>query len=209
MSKRVVSGWVLVALLAMAAGGCGAGDEAASRGSSSVSNSASTSAVTATAVTTTAKPKLKRPRFDTVHAALKYVAERVDVPVVVPSNLPDGTTVRDVYIYRGSAQLGLRLPGPRGLTIQYGKAGFDGCGPLHPRAVRVGDNPAVIEVQKLRTSDKRFDGHTYTTLVWPATLKDLDGRYALSGIFSERQILAFAESMEKARAASPRGPKSC
>jgi hypothetical protein len=65
----------------------------------------------------------------------------------------------------------------------------------------------VIEVSKLRPSGKRKRS-THTTLVWPATLKDLEGRYGLSGEFSEKEMIAFAESMERARAARPRGPKT-
>jgi hypothetical protein len=142
--------------------------------------------------------------FESIKAAVDYVSKHVDVTVVAPTNLPNGTTVESVH---GHGQLTLLLPDRRGLTIQYGEAGFDGCGPLHPREVRVGDNPAVIEVSKVHKSGKRKSS-PYTTLVWPATLNDLEGRYGLSGEFSEKEMLAFAESMDKARAAKPRGPKT-
>jgi len=152
--------------------------------------------------------RTKRPHFDTIEEAVAHIGKRVHVAVVLPANLPEGTTVTGAIASRGRGQLGLRLPGPRYLTIQYGVAGFDGCGPLHPRQVTVRGGPAVINDSKLHMSDKRYDGRTYSTLVWPATLKDLEGRYGLSGIFSDERLLAFAESMERARAASPRGPKT-
>ena len=120
-----------------------------------------------------------------------------------------GTKVHSVYSdVKGSAQLNLRLPWPRALTIQYGKAGFDGCGPLHPRQVSVAGMPAVVNSSKLHTSDK-YDGRTYTTLVWPATA-ERTSRVATACPASSAPsgLIAFAESMERARAAKPRGPKT-
>jgi hypothetical protein len=204
MSRGSTPRWLAVALAAATVGGCGSDSDKAVSGAASRPSPTATTATVEDAGTTT-QTRSKRPHFDTVDDAVAYIANRVDVPVAVPANLPTGATVASAAAEDGSGYLTLRLPGSRGLTIQYGKAGFDGCGPDHPRQVMVGDNPAVIEVTKLHTSDK-FNGHTYTTLVWPATLKELDGRYALSGIFSEKQILAFAQSMDKARATKPRGP---
>ena len=144
---------------------------------------------------------------DSIQAGLDFIDARVDVPVVVPRGLPPGTEVENVLAGLDNAQLTLRLGQRRFLTIQYGRAGFDGCGPLHPREVRVAGQPAVIQVSKTRASGKR-KASIYTTLVWPATLKELEGRYGLSGPFSAEEMLAFAESMERARAAKPRGPKT-
>jgi hypothetical protein len=112
----------------------------------------------------------------------------------VTRDLPPGTRLAAApIIHGGSAQLSLRLPGPRLLTIQYGRAGFDGCGPLHPRAVTVAGAPAVLEVDTA-------GGRPYTTLVWPARPASPHGRYGLSGHFSAARLLALAASMAPARA---------
>jgi hypothetical protein len=198
MSRRRASAWSAAALGAAILAGCGDADDGPAAAST-----ATAPTVKATVVSTTPKPRPKRPHFDTIDSALEYIAKRVDVPVAVPGNLPNGVTVAGVYTSRHAAQLTLRIPGPRGLTIEYGEAGFDGCGPSKPRVVMVGSNPAV-----LNEPDPPGKGRIYRTLVWPATLKDLNGRYGLSGYFSAKQMLAFAASMERARAAAPRGPKT-
>lgn len=156
---------------------------------------------TATVRATTSK-KQERRRFKSINQALAAIARRVDVPVALPTNFPDGTKLAaDPSFYGRTAQLTLVVPRKRILTIQYGKAGFDGCGPLHPREVKVADIPAVIESYK---HGKR----PYTTLVWPATLEELVGRYGLSGEFTASRMLAFAASMHRARAITPAGPKN-
>jgi hypothetical protein len=154
----------------------------------------------ATVASRTTTPTDHRAR--SIAAAVQFLSDRVDVAVVVPTNLPVGTELAgDPSVNRTGAQLTLALPRHRFLTIQYGKASFDGCGPLHPRRVTVARIPAVID-----TSTSH--GRPFTTLVWPATLKNLEGRYGLSGQFTAAQILAFANSMQRARSRTPRGPKN-
>ena len=184
----------------MAALLCGCGED---DGPSASAQRAPVAAAKTVSVTTPPRSRPRRPHFESVEGAVAYIAKRVDVPVVAPTDLPAGTTVAGADAEDGSGFLSLRLPGPRALAVQYGKAGFDGCGPTKPRVVRVGSNPAVVS-----SPPSRGKGPPYRTLVWPATLKDLEGRYAVSGRFTVEQLVSFAESMERARAAKPRGPKT-
>jgi hypothetical protein len=145
--------------------------------------------------------------FESIDAALEYIRGRVDVPVAVPSGLPKGVTVEGGIAVEGHAQLHLRfpgrrvrLPGRRVLIIQYGKAGFDGCGPTNPRAVRVGKDQGLLNEPKPYGRDP-----VRRTLVWPATLKHPVGHYALTGELSAKQMLALAESMNRSQTAKPPG----
>jgi hypothetical protein len=194
---------------------CGCGSDGDGTASTKDAGAAATTTTTtkSSAKTTKAKiparaPRRKYRRFHGVQEGLDFIAKGVDVPVVAPTDVPHGGKVLDATVDAGHGFLTLLFPHGRILTIQYGEAGFDGCGPRHPKVVKVGTNPAVIDSTKVKTGGK-LDGRTYTTLVWPATLKDLQGRYGLSGTFTAKEMLAFAESMEKARAAKPRGPKNC
>jgi hypothetical protein len=128
---------------------------------------------------------------------MQLVAQNVTVPVRPPSNLPPGTHAlvqQPIRVTKGdAAQVTLAVPGRGALTLEYGKATFDGCGPLHPRVVEVAGNPGVID------SNRGVHGQTFSTVVWPASLKDLEGTYAVSGPFSARRILSFARSMARDR----------
>ncbi len=131
--------------------------------------------------------------------AIDAINARVDVPVALPRNLPAGTEVKsEPTFYDGGAQLALELPDHRILSIAYGRGGFDGCGPTNPKAVSVHGIPAVINQPR---------GSKVATLVWPATLKDLEGRYAVAGEFTRAELLGFARSMERSKHGRPRGPK--
>jgi hypothetical protein len=133
-------------------------------------------------------------RSGSVAAAVRYLRERTGVPIAVPANLPPGTRVRSV----AALSLSLLLPGRRTLTIDYGDAEFDGCGPLHPRAVRIGRAHGVLEYER-----------GYGTVIWPATLHRRRGRYGLSGRFPAPRLLAFARAMHPERASSPRRVRGC
>ena len=154
----------------------------------------------------TQPPREHRPRLGSIAAALRYIRGQVGVPVPVPANLPPGTLpfpVRPVAAGGGVARLTLLVPGSgpprrRALTIEYGDAGFDGCGPLHPRAVRIGRRPGVLEFE-----------HGYGTVVWPATLHERRGRYGLSGEFPVRRLLAFARAMAPSSAQAARRATGC
>ena len=80
------------------------------------------------------------------------------------------------------------------LRIQYGDAGFDGCGPQNPERAKVGTHPAVLQTSG---QGKRV----FTTVIWPATLRTLRGRYGLSGRYSAEEMIALATTMTSSRAA--------
>ena len=126
---------------------------------------------------------------------MQLVAQNVSVPVRPPSNLPRGTHALVPEPIRGTkgdaAQVTLVVPGRGALTLEYGQATFDGCGPLHPRTVNVSGGSAVID------SNPSTHGQAFSTVVWPATLEDLEGTYAVSGPFSARRMLSFARSMAR------------
>ncbi len=140
---------------------------------------------------------MRHTRPPTIGDATRLIAANVDVPVRLPADLPHGTSLnnRPVHVSRktGSAQLDLLLANHKTLTIQYGNAGFDGCGPVHPRAVHVGPYHAVLDDYRLPS------GSPYATVVWPATLKSMQGDYAISGSVSAKIALRFARSMAKDR----------
>jgi hypothetical protein len=139
------------------------------------------------------------PRTGSVAAAVRDIRERTNVPVGVPGNLPPGTRVRSFAAEPGHARLTLRLPARQGtLTIDYGDAEFDGCGPLHPRVVRIGRAPGILEYEQ-----------GYGTVVWPATLHRLRGRYGLSGRLPAERLLSYARAMRPAKASAPRRVRGC
>lgn len=151
--------------------------------------------VAAPTATATAKPRrpVRTPPLVPVDVALARIDAHVEVPVGVPADLPAGTRAFEkVYLSNRDgvrrAQLSLRLPGKRAsLTILYGAAGFDGCGPLHPRNVDVGGEPGVVSAS---------GQGVYSTVVWPAQLPDTTGTYALSGPFSPREAVRLASTMQ-------------
>jgi hypothetical protein len=145
-----------------------------------------------------ARDRAAAARSGSVAAAVRYIRERTGVPVPVPGNLPARTRVRSVAAQSRHASLTLLLPGRRALTIDYGDAEFDGCGPLHPRAVRLGHAPGVLEYE-----------HGYGTVIWPATLHRRRGRYGLSGRLPARRLLSFARAMPPAKASGPRRVRGC
>ncbi len=156
-----------------------------------------------------AKTANANPDFGSIAGAAAYVHRRVHVPAVVPRGLPDGTRlsthpviVSDRKGEAPSAQIHLLLPGGRGLTLEYGIGGFDGCGPLHPREVRVRGYPAVLDVE-------RSGGRMSSTVVWPATLHDLSGRYAVAGEIDPARALALADAMAKPPPGQPSQRAGC
>jgi hypothetical protein len=179
----------VAALAVIQVTGCGGSD-----------TSTSASATTAAA----AQPTANDGAYVSVSDALAVVREHVEVPVAIPSGLPAGVTALDPVVHRGTAQLTLAVPGEGfRLVILYGRAGFDGCGPLHPSKVTVNGGPAVLDELEVEGQEPR------ATLVWPATTKHLVGRFGLYGRFSGNRLLEFASSMTSARAAvHSRGVKS-
>lgn len=143
--------------------------------------------------TAQAASQSERPRqYTTVKEALRAIRARVDVPVRLPSSLPGNLELAlDPKFANGGAQLYLR-GGKRNLIIEYGHAGFDGCGPTDPQRVDVGSHRGVMQVH-------RRGKRPYTTVVWPATLQRPVGTYGLSGDFSASETLRLARQMNTKR----------
>jgi hypothetical protein len=138
-----------------------------------------------------------------IEEALAFVAGRVSVPVVLPSVPEASRLVGEPLVSHGQGQIALRLPEGEILVIGYGRVGFDGCGPLHPRPVDVNGHPGVLETHMSR-------GRPSSAVVWPATIDHLAGAYSVSGQFGARRILAFARAMDRARTrARPGTPRGC
>ena len=175
--------------------GCGDGPDA-------TAGEGPAEAATATVAAAPTRQRSAR-RYQRISEALDAIARRVSVPVVLPSNLPNGMKLATdpVFTRDGGAQLYLRS-GDRNLVIQYGRAGFDGCGPTDPQVVAVGTQTGVMQVH-------RRGKRPVTTLVWPATLRRLEGQYGLSGDFSGRQLLRFARSMRADNERQPRKRQGC
>lgn len=121
--------------------------------------------------------------------AAKVLSEEIDFPVTLPKSLPRGAEVAGVGWHGRSGYITVKPSDGRVLTMQYGDAGFDGCGPRNPKQVRVGDEAAVI-------STTRQGKGSLTTLVWPATLQEPRGQYALSGEYTPSEMLSLAASMD-------------
>jgi hypothetical protein len=141
--------------------------------------------------------------FPSIAAAVAFIQRHVDVPVVVPDPLPEGTRLvgrKPVFVSsfegRVHAQLGLRFGESGQITLQYGVAGFDGCGGDSATPTRVGSQPAMIN-----EADPRSGAYPYATVIWPATPDHMEGRYGISATGTGPEVLAMAESMERARVA--------
>lgn len=139
----------------------------------------------------TERPVTARGDAADIDRAVAEIARRVPVAVTVPADLPTGAKVLGrPSFYKGGAQLSLGWPHKQVLTIQYGHAGFDGCGPLHPREVKVGGAPGVLEIVKRGE-------RPYAAIVWPATVGRPHGRYSLAGTFNAERLLTLARSMPR------------
>src|SRR2546421_8244314 len=103
----------------------------------------------AASVMPSARPS-HRPHVGSVAEAVAHIRARMDIPVVLPSGLPEGVGVaRDavslVRLADGTLAAQLVLRFPRGeLIVQYGEAGFDGCEVGEVRHVPIGAHPAPL-----------------------------------------------------------------
>lgn len=136
--------------------------------------------------------------FGSIPEAVDYVRHLVRPDAVAPGGLPEGTRLaRNPVHYsskkglRNRAQLDLVLPDGTNLVIQYGVAGFDGCEVPNPRLVSIGENTGVVSSHQLT------NGRPYSTVIWPATLQDLSGRYGISGELPPGRAVALARSMAR------------
>ena len=137
--------------------------------------------------------------FGSVQAAIAYVGERLDIPVMLPTYLPGGVTFeRRVTVTmesRGtmrSAQMTLTMGRRRPLIIQFGLSLLDGCAPEDSVVTHVGRQDALIRAAP-----------EWVELIWPATHGTPQGTYGLSGSLSSAQMLLMAASMPHATARPP------
>jgi hypothetical protein len=140
------------------------------------------------------------PRYETIARALAAIDARLDIPIVLPSGLEDWRLGPRpaIYFHAGSAQLDIRR-GPRKiLIVQFGRAGFDGCGGDSAVPVTIGRQPGMANESKGADGSDRY---VWSSVIWPATRKNLMGRYGLSGTFTKKAIVEMARSMERARVA--------
>jgi hypothetical protein len=136
-------------------------------------------------------------RFPSVDAALRFLDRNLDVPIRLPSRLPEGGYQLDdnvVFLFTGDGQRGAQFnlifdDGKR-LTLQYGVSRLDGCAPEHSAPVFIAGQPG-----RLRSIE---DG-SWSELIWPATLAHPTGVYGLAGPFSPEEMLALARSMPRLR----------
>jgi hypothetical protein len=180
MRARELLSASIAVVVAAALGGCGQ--------DATTDASAGAEEAQATATAKAASQSQPARQYETVDEAMQAIRANVDVPVRLPANLPTNLELAlDPKFVNGGAQLYLR-GGKRNLIVEYGQAGFDGCGPTHPQRVSIGDHRGVMQVHKRGK-------HPYTTVVWPATPQHPVGTYGLSGNFSASELLRFARAM--------------
>jgi hypothetical protein len=133
--------------------------------------------------------------------AVARLRERIDVPILVPSKVPHGTTLdsrHPLRFYRRGAErtavLHFVFGRQKHLYVDYGHATFDGCGGDRAKPVKVGGKPGLLSVSPIAT---------WSALIWPALPRNPQGRYGLAGSFSGAEILALAESMQPFHDVSP------
>jgi len=138
---------------------------------------------------------IEPPRFASIEEAVAFLEGKVDVPVVLPSNLPrDAHLAYDPELWRVRGQRGATLRLDFGLesslTISYGFSGFDGCGGDLSRPVDVlGQRGLIVEHESGGAN-----------LIWPVPSGSFEGRYGLdSHELSGERLIRMAWSMERAR----------
>jgi hypothetical protein len=154
-----------------------------------------------------ARFEVSPPRFATIEEALAHIAERVDVPVALPP-LPRSAKLQSdnpVLIYRldgetTTAALYLRLGWKRPLILTYGLSTFDGCG---------GDGAREVDVNGQLGLLTKSQGHRWSSIIWPANPKTLEGRYGLFGAVGPKRALAWARAMDRAAYPPELNPIGC
>ncbi len=141
-------------------------------------------------------------------AQARIEAALPDVPVTLPSPLPDGTSVASVTLYTEGrnpfAHLELDLGDAGQLLLQYGQAGFDGCPPTITRASVAGYDALVAEPAPPSTS---------STVIWPVAERgglSARGLYGIGGELPAEELLDLATSMSEAGVKPPKvAPSGC
>jgi hypothetical protein len=135
--------------------------------------------------------------FDSAAEAARQLDRYLNIPVVIPSPLPPGTSLQAkkgawVSAYGGRGTAEIRLHTDEGILIlDYGASGFDGCG---------GDDADVVWIHGKRgliTAD-HYGRRPWSQVVWPVKPGHVDGTYGVTGNVSRAEALALARSMQVA-----------
>jgi hypothetical protein len=154
-------------------------------------------------------PTEKQPRVASLRQAVRIAGRHVAVPVNLPSPLPRGARLdgrRPLYLADSqgerSADLFLAVPDRGTMLIQWGSAGFDGCGGDTAKPVRIGGDRGLILIH-------RYKRLINAQIIWPARKGSIEGTYGISGQFRRGRIVALAESMSPARPPRAGGLEGC
>ena len=133
--------------------------------------------------------------------AFAMLSQTLDVPIVAPPALPEGTRLStdwpiEAWTYEEGASGSVRLtvPGRRGptsgmLVFGYGDQYFSmGCGGAEGRPGTVLDQPALVG---------RLG--RFSQVIWPVVNGDPPGRFSVYGTLPAVDLRALAESIEAAR----------
>jgi hypothetical protein len=156
-------------------------------------------AATSPATPTPTRTPKRDPRLGPIGPVLARIDRYVDVTVALP-DLPRGTLAfRKPTLGKNdgvrTAMLALRTPDGDHVQISYGIGGFDGCGPINPKRVRINGQPGIAS--RSRGAD---------TVVWPTTDSSRNGTYAITATLPWRDVVALARSMDaNGRSTSERG----
>ena len=146
------------------------------------------------------------PRFASIDEAVSFLDDRLDVPVVVPEGLPEGTELPDDPVTprqpRRWAQLTLATGADEVVTIQYGRAGFDGC--ELPNLRRTELAPGIYASHTSGPLRVGGEKGRHSTVVWPTESRsETRATYAISGPYGRGQVLRWARSMVRQGADVP------
>jgi hypothetical protein len=135
--------------------------------------------------------------FASAEGAARFIDRQLDIPVVLPSPLPSGATLRktkgvwvNAYGGRGTARIELTWD-RKILILDYGSSGFDGCG---------GDDAEVVSISGKRglVTFSANKGDPWSQVIWPVKPGHLAGTYGLYGSVRRAEALQMARSMQVA-----------
>lgn len=87
----------------------------------------------------------------------------------------------------GSGRLELRFGAKGHLIIDFGRAGFDGCG---------GDGAAEVEINGVEGLMLAKDRYPWGQIIWPAQPGDSQATYGIYGSLRGPELLELARSMQ-------------
>lgn len=136
----------------------------------------------------------RRAAIGSMQEALAKIQSHLGIPVVLPHNLSGKAHVdRPRAVSGGGRWFTLHFHVGTGrdrqwVSVQYGRAMFDGCGEDTARQVTILGVPALL-------NSSRVQGAFSTDLIWPATHANFEGDYGLSTSYSPTETVRLAASM--------------